>query len=39
MQRIDTADRRFYMAAENIGEKELWIGQIGKSMVKLNAVK
>lgn len=36
MQRIETDDAFFNIAASSTSEKEQWIGQIGKAMVKLN---
>ncbi|KRX04053.1 hypothetical protein PPERSA_12500 [Pseudocohnilembus persalinus] len=32
--KIELSDRRFYMAAPTNLEKELWIGAVGKAMVK-----
>lgn len=35
-QRVDTNERGYYMCATSVADKEQWIGQIGKAMVKLN---
>ena len=35
IQRIDTEECTFYVAASSVSEKEQWMGQIGKTMVKL----
>lgn len=32
--RIDTRERVFYFAAFDVNEKEVWIGSIGKAMVR-----
>lgn len=36
MQKIESPERSYYLCAGSIQEKEQWIGQIGKAMVKLN---
>lgn len=35
-QKIESAERSYYLCATSTVEKEQWIGQIGKAMVKLN---
>mmetsp|Transcript_51607 Transcript_51607/g.109660 ORF Transcript_51607/g.109660 Transcript_51607/m.109660 type:complete len:121 (-) Transcript_51607:73-435(-) len=32
--RVDTPGRIFYLIAENMQEKEAWIGQVGRQMVR-----